>query len=101
MVPTVEFLELLGPRLDPIRSADTNLSVNISITDTNEYFRLTVRRGVLERRFGKHQNPDLKLSMKRKALLEFTARLTPVNTLISNGDIQSSGDISQLLNLIN
>jgi|TARA_B110000261_G_C13064397_1_gene349529 alkyl sulfatase BDS1-like metallo-beta-lactamase superfamily hydrolase len=101
MVPTVEFLELLGPRLDPIRSADTNLSVNISITDTNEYFRLTVRRGVLERRFGKHQNPDLKLSMKRKTLLEFTARLTPVNTLISNGDIQSSGDISQLLNLIN
>ena len=101
MVPTAEFIELLGPRLDPQRSADTVLHVNLDITDTQEQFRLIVRRGALERRQGMHENPDLTLSMDRKTLLAFAASLEPIGTLISKGAIKSRGEIDQLLALLN
>ena len=101
MVPTEEFIELLGPRLDLQRSADTLLTVNLDITDTQEQFRLTVRRGVLERRMGKHEKPNLTLIMERKTLLAFTAGLVPVDTLLSDGAIRTRGDIGRLLALLN
>jgi alkyl sulfatase BDS1-like metallo-beta-lactamase superfamily hydrolase len=101
MVPTAELIELLGPRLDPVRSADTFLTVNLDITDTEEQFRLTVRRGVLERRTGKHDQPDLSLIMSRESLLAFTAGLAPVDTLIREGAIKSRGEVDQFLAVLN
>ncbi len=101
MVPTSELIELLGPRLDPLRSADTNLTINLLVTDTQESFRLTVRRGVLERRSGEHSQPDLVLAMKRNALLAFTAKLSSLEELLSQDRVVQKGDASHFWSLLN
>ena len=99
--PGSELIELLGPRLDPLRSADTNLTINLLVTDTQESFRLTVRRGVLERRSGEHSQPDLVLAMKRNTLLAFTAKLSSLEELLSQDRVVQKGDASHFWSLLN
>lgn len=101
MVPTSEFIEFLGPRLDLKRSAETMLKVNLAISDTGENFRLTVRQGVLARRKGQHEQPDLALTMDRPSLIAFTAKLIPSEELLGKGRIKATGDVEQFLELFN
>ena len=101
MVPTSEFIEFLGPRLDLERSAERILKVNLAISDTGENFRLTVRRGVLARRQGQHEEPDLTLEMDRANLIAFAAKLVSSEELLRENRIKSTGDADQFLGLFN
>ena len=99
MVPTSEFVELLGSKLDLKQSAEMLLTVNINVSDTKEHFRLTVRRGVLARREGQHDEPDLTLTTDRANLLAFVVGWESGENLIKTEKIHAKGNAQQFLSL--
>ncbi|MEO1936840.1 MAG: alkyl sulfatase C-terminal domain-containing protein [Myxococcales bacterium] len=67
--------------------------------DSGEAFRLTVRRGVLARRSGHHDEPDLTLRTDRQGLLAFAANWMPAQELLETKTIQGDGDATGFLSL--
>ena len=94
-------IQLLENLINPELSLDVEKSLNISFTDLNKHFSLTVRRGVAQFTKKAVGNPDISLELPRPVWLAIYFRATTFQIAIEKGEAKlTSGTLEDLLNFM-
>jgi len=92
LTPTM-FFDYLGVRVDALKAADNDLSINWRFTDLGEDYALTLRNGVLTHRdLTRHDQPDVEISMKKSTLDRIALKQTGFLKEATLGDIDIKGE---------
>jgi len=92
LTPTM-FFDYLGVRVDALKAADNDLTINWRFTDLNEDYALTLRNGVLTHRdLARHDQADVQISMKKSTLDRIALKQTGFIKEATLGDITIEGD---------
>jgi alkyl sulfatase BDS1-like metallo-beta-lactamase superfamily hydrolase len=99
-----QLLDAMAIRLDGPRAWECDLRIHWRITDPDEEHALTVRRGVLHHRPGRHeQSADAALVVDRAALDQLLLKTADIASLAESGRLRVEGDgekIGELLGLL-
>jgi alkyl sulfatase BDS1-like metallo-beta-lactamase superfamily hydrolase len=99
-----QLLDAMAIRLDGPRAWESQLRIDWVITDPDEEHALTVRRGVLHHRPGRHeQSADAALLVDRAALDHLLLKTADIAALAESGRLRVEGDggkIGELLGLL-
>jgi alkyl sulfatase BDS1-like metallo-beta-lactamase superfamily hydrolase len=92
LTPTM-FFDYLGVRIDALKAADNDLTINWRFTDLNEDYALTLRNGVLTHRdLARHDQADVQISMKKSTLDRIALKQTGFLKEATLGDITIEGE---------
>jgi alkyl sulfatase BDS1-like metallo-beta-lactamase superfamily hydrolase len=99
-ISTELFLNSLAIRLDSKKAGDTRFTMNLITPDRGEKFVVELSNATLTSLIG-HQakNPDLTLTVDRKALEKVMFGLATFEELLKSGEAKAEGDLSILAKL--
>lgn len=80
----------LGPKLDPVSSADVELVAGFRIRDTGEDHTLIIRRGVIEYRPGHPETADLQVAFERDTWIQIAGGHLPWLDAYDQGLLEST-----------
>ena len=89
-LPIKDFLGYLAVKLNPEKSKDMNLSINLEISD--EQYALNVENSVLKFTEGKIENPDLSVSMSRNTFNQLLLKEIKLEEILGTEVIISNID---------
>lgn len=98
-----QLLDAMAIRLDGPRAWESHLRIDWVIADPDEEHALTVRRGVLHHRSGRHEHADAALIVDRAALDQLLLKTADIAALAESGQLRVEGDgekIGELLGLL-
>jgi len=75
--------------------ADKEITVGFKTTDTEETYRMVIRRGVAEARSGLPKNQDLLIQVSSQVLKEISLGLNNLSSAWLNGQLKISGSITR------
>jgi len=88
-LPMDRFFDAMVVNLDPVKSADVNITVGFIFPDTGEHYSVTVRQGVCEVRPEAALKPDITVKIKSSVWKEMLAKLrNPIVTIATKCDIR-------------
>lgn len=90
--PIANVLESLTVRLDPLRSADSDIAVGFVFPDEETEYTLHVRRGVAEFQSRLPKEPDLQITASSDDFLEVLLGLSSIETALATGSITLEGN---------
>ena len=91
-LPVGKFFEAMTVRLDPVKSADANLTVVFRITDTNETYAVEVRRGVAQIHESMPPKASVTLSFTTALMQRIIARQTTFLGAYQAGEVKVEGN---------
>ncbi len=95
------FFDYLAVRIDALKAADEDLTINWHFTDLNEDYALTLRNGVLTHRNGsRHEHADINVSMSKELLDRIALKETGFLKESMIGGIDIEGGKLKLLKLL-
>ena len=95
LTPTL-FFDYLGVRVDALKAADNDLTINWRFTDLGEDYALTVRNGVLTHRAGLNAQADAGVTMSKATLEQISLKQLDIPTAIQKGLIKLQGNGKKL-----
>ncbi|SDA58654.1 Alkyl sulfatase BDS1, metallo-beta-lactamase superfamily [Pseudomonas sp. NFPP33] len=100
MTPSM-FFDYLAVRIDAMKAADEDLSINWRFTDLDENYALTLRNGVLtHRKQSRHAQADIDLSMSKELLDRIALKETGFLKEATIGGIEIASGRLKLLKLL-
>ncbi|MBO6542431.1 MAG: MBL fold metallo-hydrolase [Alphaproteobacteria bacterium] len=100
-LPASELLDSLSVRLNGLNAGATEITLNLSISDTKETYLVTVKNGVLHHEPGKQAtNADASIKLKRLTLATLALKEKSVKEVISAGEASVDGDATALQTLL-
>ncbi|MFN9525939.1 MAG: alkyl/aryl-sulfatase [Pseudomonadaceae bacterium] len=95
------FFDYLAVRIDAMKAADEDLSINWRFTDLDENYALTLRNGVLtHRKQSRHAQADIDLSMSKELLDRIALKETGFLKEATIGGIEIANGRLKLLKLL-
>ena len=92
--------DYMAVRLNGPKSEGHAMSIGLDLTDTGQYYLLTVENGVLNHFSGKRDiKPDAALTLTREALNDVLTQQATVQDKLSSGEIKIEGDAQKLAEL--
>lgn len=95
------FLDYLGIRLNGPEAAGKHITLNVTLTDTEEQFTLVLANGSLSHSMGRHDpGAPTTLTMTRPTLTAVILGQTALDDAIAGGDVTVDGDPSPAHDLL-
>jgi alkyl sulfatase BDS1-like metallo-beta-lactamase superfamily hydrolase len=91
----------LGPKLDPVKSADTRLVAGFRVRDTGDEHTLIVRRGVIEYVPGRPAEADLRVAFDRETFILIAGGHVAWVDALDQGLLEASPNRDALANFAN
>jgi alkyl sulfatase BDS1-like metallo-beta-lactamase superfamily hydrolase len=95
-LPVVKFFEAMTVRLDPVKSAEANLTMAFRFTDTNQAYAVEVRRGIAQVHESLPKKVDATLVLTTPQLHRVMARQTTFAQMLQAGEIKAEGNVAML-----
>ncbi len=95
-LPFSKFFEALTVRLDPVKSADAQLTVAFRITDARQDYAVEVRRGVAQVHETLPAKVDVTLNLTAAVMQRVIARQTTLAAALQAGEIKADGNVALL-----
>ncbi len=95
-LPVSKFFESMTVRLDPVKSADANLTMAFRFTDTNAIYAVEVRRGIAQVHEKLPAKVDATLLLTTADLHRVMGRQTTFVQMLQKGEIKTEGNIAML-----
>jgi len=100
-IPMGQFFDLMAVRLNPEKAADKHITVNWVLTDTNEFYTLTLANSVLNyKRVQKVADADATVSLTREVFNSLINKQATFAGRILAGDIQIEGSKLKFLSMM-
>ncbi len=99
-VDTKDLLELIAIKVDPVRAAGKDISLNLQFPERKEAFNIALKHSVLVQRVGNDAEADATLTMPRLALLGMLVQGRTPEQMIAAGALSVSGDGAALGQLL-
>jgi alkyl sulfatase BDS1-like metallo-beta-lactamase superfamily hydrolase len=99
-VPIGHFMAAMPTRLDPEKSADTDLVVGFDFRDVGESYSVHVRRGVAELRRRFPVEPDLVVHVDAGVWRELVVGLRNPALALASGDVEIEGSTLELIGFL-
>lgn len=97
LIPLDLIFRHMAVKLDPVASADQEITAVFKITDTGEDYTVMVRRGVAEIRFEPVEDADLVINMEKKVWQEIALGVSNPLLALATGKIKVDGNKILLL----
>jgi alkyl sulfatase BDS1-like metallo-beta-lactamase superfamily hydrolase len=95
------FFDYLGVRLNGPNAAGKKITINVTITDTQETGVLFLANGSLNHSLDRHDTePDATLTLTREALNNIILGTASLERQVKDGAIQADGDLGALRDLV-
>jgi alkyl sulfatase BDS1-like metallo-beta-lactamase superfamily hydrolase len=98
--PIRNFLAAMPPRLDPERSADTDIRVGFRFSDVGEGYGLHVRRGVAELQDAFPADPDVSITTTTTVWKDVVTRTRNPALAFASGDVAIEGSALDLVGFL-
>ena len=95
-LPVSKFFESMTVRLDPVKSADANLTMAFRFTDTGNIYAVEVRRGIAQVHEALPAKVDATLNLTTADLQRVMARQTTFAQMLQKGEIKAEGNVATL-----
>lgn len=95
-LPVVKFFESMTVRLDPVKSADANVTMAFRFTDTGNVYAVEVRRGIAQVHETLPAKVDATLLLTTPQLHRVMARQTTFAQMLQAGEIKAEGNVATL-----
>jgi alkyl sulfatase BDS1-like metallo-beta-lactamase superfamily hydrolase len=95
-LPVVKFFESMTVRLDPVKSADANVTMAFRFTDTGNVYAVEVRRGIAQVHESLPKKVDATLVLTTPQLHRVMARQTTFAQMLQAGEIKAEGNVATL-----
>jgi len=95
-LPISKFFESMTVRLDPVKSADAQVTMAFRFTDTGKTYAVEVRRGIAQVHETMPPKVDATLILTTPNLHRVMARQTTFAQMIQMGEIKAEGNVATL-----
>jgi alkyl sulfatase BDS1-like metallo-beta-lactamase superfamily hydrolase len=95
-LPVSKFFESMTVRLDPVKSADANITMAFRFTDTGKVYAVEVRRGIAQVHETMPAKVDATLVLTTPHLHRVMARQTTFAQMLQAGEIKAEGNVATL-----
>ena len=95
-LPVSKFFESMTVRLDPVKSADANVTMAFRFTDTGKVYAVEVRRGIAQVHEALPVKVDAILVLTTADLHRVMARQTTFAQMLQKGEIKAEGNVATL-----
>ena len=95
-LPVSKFFESMTVRLDPVKSADAQITMAFRFTDTGKVYAVEVRRGIAQVHETKPAKVDATLLLTTSNLHRVMARQTTFAQMLQAGEIKAEGNVATL-----
>ena len=95
-LPVSKFFESMTVRLDPVKSADANVTMAFRFTDSGQVYAVEVRRGIAQVHEALPAKVDATLILTTSDLHRVMAKQTTFAQMLQKGEIKSEGNVATL-----
>ncbi len=95
-LPVSKFFESMTVRLDPVKSADAQITMAFRFTDTGKVYAVEVRRGIAQVHETMPKKVDATLVLTTPHLHRVMARQTTFAQMLQAGEIKAEGNVATL-----
>ncbi len=95
-LPVSKFFESMTVRLDPVKSADANVTMAFRFTDTGKVYAVEVRRGIAQVHEVLPVKVDATLVLTTADLQRVMARQATFAQMLQKGEIKAEGNVATL-----
>ncbi len=95
-LPVSKFFESMTVRLDPVKSAEAQITMAFRFTDTGKVYAVEVRRGIAQVHETVQKKVDATLVLTTPQLHRVMARQTTFAQMLQTGEIKAEGNVATL-----
>ncbi len=95
-LPVSKFFESMTVRLDPVKSADVNVTMAFRFTDTGNVYAVEVRRGIAQVHEALPRKVDATLILTTADLQRVMTKQTTFAQMLQKGEIKAEGNVATL-----
>ena len=95
-LPVSKFFESMTVRLDPVKSADAQLTMAFRFTDTGKVYAVEVRRGIAQVHETLPAKVDAALNLTTADLYRVMTRQSTFAQMLQKGEIKAEGNVATL-----
>ncbi len=95
-LPVSKFFESMTVRLDPVKSADAQLTMAFRFTDTGKVYAVEVRRGIAQVHETLPAKVDAALNLTTADLYRVMTRQSTFAQMLQKGEIKAEGNVANL-----
>lgn len=95
-LPVSKFFESMTVRLDPVKSADAQVTMAFRFTDSSKVYAVEVRRGIAQVHESMPAKVDATLNLTTTHLHRVMARQTTFAQMLQAGEIKAEGNVATL-----
>ncbi len=95
-LPVSKFFESMTVRLDPVKSADANVTMAFRFTDSGQVYAVEVRRGIAQVHEALPTKVDATLNLTTADLHRVMAKQTTFAQMLQKGEIKVEGSVATL-----
>lgn len=101
LMPVKDFLDLLSIKLNGTKADQKNIVINLTVSNTNEKFVLTLENSVLHYQTGQEStNADASITLDKGTLFGLGAGAVTVDQAIGSGKLKIDGSKDSLIELL-